>query len=184
MSESSMELVGWTPELASRHPHGVRIRYMGGCRCLQCRMANSNYEKERRLARTTGDWNGIVDTAAARAHIKKLARKGVGYKMVAAAASVNKSIVFAIKNGRRPNARARTVRSILAVTPDVSRGDAALVPAASTWRLINLLLEEGYTKGMLAKLLGRQRAALQIRKVRVTLRTREEVRALYRRLMT
>lgn len=44
--------------LAASKPHGVRLRYMAGCRCLKCRMANSNYETMRARARKAGDWNG------------------------------------------------------------------------------------------------------------------------------
>ena len=51
-------------ELAAGKPHGTRIRYVGGCRCLPCRAANSRYESERQAARKLGDWNGLVDAAA------------------------------------------------------------------------------------------------------------------------
>lgn len=170
-------------ELGQLRPHGVRLRYMAGCRCLKCRMANANYETARARARADGDWNGIVDAAPAREHIKRLSRQGVGYKLVAAAASLPSSIVFGIRTGRRTRARARTVKKILAVTP-ACRGDAALVSAKETWRLIGLLLAEGYTKGQLARLLGSQSPRLQLNKRRVTARTAAKVQRLYRRLTT
>ncbi len=171
-------------ELAAQHPHGVRIRYMGGCRCLKCRMANANYEKQRAKARACGDWNGVVDAIPARKHIRKLSRQGVGYKMVAQAARTSSTIVLDIRMGRRTRARARTVRQILAVTAEMARGDAALVSAASTWRLIDLLLEEGFTKASLARHLGMRSPALQINRRRVTVRTRDAVWRLHRRLMS
>ena len=30
-------------------PHGTRLKYMGGCKCMLCRAANSRYETERKL---------------------------------------------------------------------------------------------------------------------------------------
>lgn len=98
-------------ELGSQRPHGIRMRYMAGCRCLKCRMANSNYETSRVKARASGDCNGVVDASAARKHVRKLSREGVGYKMVAEASGIASSILFAIRNGTRPRARARTITS-------------------------------------------------------------------------
>ncbi len=168
--------------LGAERPHGVRLRYMAGCRCLKCRMANTNYETARARARKAGDWNGIVDAAPARAHIRKLGRAGVGYKMVAAVSDVGKTSVFQIRQGRKLRVRARTARRILAVTI-ACRGDAALVSAKGTWRLIEQLLEEGLTKARIARELGAQRPALQIRKDLVTVRTAARVRALHARYM-
>lgn len=169
-------------ELAASRQHGDRLRYMSGCRCGECRAANSRYERVRQKARKAGDWNGIVPSDKARAHIRKLARQGVGRRSISAAADVPDSIVFAIRAGKKPHIRARTERKILAVTPAM-RGDRSLVPAGPLWRRIGLLLEEGYTKTQLAKMLG-YAAALQFNKRRVTARSDADVAALYRRLTT
>ena len=75
-------------DLSATKPHGTRLKYMGGCKCMLCRAANSRFETERAVARKNGDWNGIVDARAARRHILKLSKAGVGYKSVADAASV------------------------------------------------------------------------------------------------
>lgn len=105
--------------------------------------------------------------------------------MVAEAANLATSIVFSIRTGERKRIRARTARRILAVTT-ACRGDAALVSAARTWQLISLLLDEGYTRTALARLLGStsKTPALQIRRDRVTARTAANVERLYRRLTT
>lgn len=170
-------------QLAERKPHGTRLRYMSGCHCLKCRMANSNYETMRSKARKAGGWNGIVDAAPARQHILKMSRAGVGYKMVAEAAKTSHTIVFGIRSGRRPRARALTVRRILAVTTDC-RGDKSLVSARSTWAKIRLLQEEGYALAHIAKMLGYKSPALQLRKDRITARSRATIEALYRGVMT
>lgn len=170
-------------QLAEHHPHGVRLRYLGGCRCLKCRMANSNYETSRLKARASGDWNGIVDAAPARRHIKKLSIQGVGYKQVAAAASVSTNITFGIRSGRRKRARARTVRKICAVTVKC-RGDGALIPGARAWQRIGKLLEEGYSKAEIARMLGYKTPKLQLRRDVITVKSDAAVAKLYRRLMT
>lgn len=169
-------------ELAARAQCGTRVRYMGGCRCDACRRANSDYEKMRIHARENGDWNGIVPAGKARRHLQRLQRQGVGTRMVAASADVPRSIVSGILAGRRRNARARTVRKILAVSA-AQCGDAALIDAGPTWRLIDELLEEGFTKKRLATELGYRTRALQIGRERVTVRTAARIRALYDRLM-
>ena len=146
-------------------------------------MANSNYETARGKARAAGEWNGIVDATPAREHILKLSAAGVGYVMVAESSGVARSIVFGIRQGKRTKARAGTIRRICAVTT-ACRGDKALVSAKSTWVLINLILEEGFTKGQIAVKLGARHPALQIRKDTVTVRTRASVERLYRSLTT
>ena len=137
-------------DLSATNPHGTRLKYMGGCKCMLCRAANSRYETERAVARKNGDWNGIVDARAARRHILKLSKAGVGYKSVADAASVAHTVVAEIRAGRRLRIRQRTERSILAVTKTAYAG-VALIDADPTWKKINTLLDEGFTKSELAR---------------------------------
>lgn len=47
-------------QLAANRDHGDRVRYLAGCRCTDCRRANSAYESARQKARAAGDWNGFV----------------------------------------------------------------------------------------------------------------------------
>jgi hypothetical protein len=67
--------------LAVGKPHGTRIKYLGGCRCLLCRAANSRYECDRARLRRLGLANGIVDAAPARAHLFKLSNVGIYHWM-------------------------------------------------------------------------------------------------------
>jgi hypothetical protein len=186
-----MRLVGFMPKLLGRglrsaaelavdRPHGDRLRYLAGCKCFKCRRANSAYEAQRKVARADGDWNGIIDAAPARRHILKLSRLGVGRHQVAAASDVASSIVCGIRSGARRRARARTVRKILAVTTGC-RADNSYVKAAPTWRLINALLKEGFTKARLARELGYKSPAIQFRFDRITVRNATAMEKLYRR---
>lgn len=163
--------------------HGTRLQYMAGCKCFRCRRANSDYERERQRARANGDWNGLVDAAAARAHLWRLSRQGVGKRIVHAVSDVSVTVLQDIRLGRKTRIRARTERRILAVTQSV-RGDAVRVPAGPTWERIGWLLEEGFTKSRIALELGRKTPALQINKQSVTVRTAARVQALVSRYRT
>lgn len=58
-----------------------------------------------------------------------------------------------------------------------------MVPAGRTWRRINQLLEEGFSKARLARELGMHTPALQIGKTRVLACTELAVAKLWRRYM-
>ena len=169
-------------DLSLDKPHGTRLKYMGGCKCMLCRAANSRYETERAVARKNGDWNGIVDARAARRHILKLSKAGVGYKSVADAASVAHTVVAEIRAGRRLRIRQRTEHSILAVTKTAYAG-GALIDADPTWKKIDTLLDEGFTKSELARRLGSKTPAIQFSHFEVTAKTAARVDRFYRAIM-
>jgi hypothetical protein len=169
-------------ELAASRSHGDRLCYMAGCRCVPCRAANSRYETERAAARKAGDWNGLVPADKARRHILKLSKANVGRRALSDVTGTAQSIIAAIRSGKKQQIRKRTETRILAVTPAAVSG-GAIVPAARTWKLINRLLSEGFTKGEIAQLLGRKTRNLQIRKDRVTAKTAAAIERLYQRIM-
>lgn len=167
-------------ELAKARPHGDRIRYMAGCRCHECRGANTAYERQRAAARAAGQWNGLVPAQRAREHMAALSLEGVGRRSVGSVSGIADTILSAIISGKKRQIRASTEKAILAVTAD-AKADRALVDAGPTWKLIEELLADGYTKGFLAISMGRKTAALQLRKDTITVRSAYEVSRLYRR---
>jgi hypothetical protein len=160
--------------LAANRDHGDRLRYAAGCRCDDCRRANTAYERARNVARKAGDWNGIVPAARARQHLIQLSRKGVGRRAVQECTDIADSILSAIKSEKRKQIRARTERLILAVTPDQKSGNVR-TSAADTWKLINKLLAKGYTKTQIAHGIGAESHALQVGKKKVTVRNAHKV---------
>lgn len=178
---TSIESLRSIQELAAARGHGDRLQYMAGCRCLKCRMANSNYETARAQARKAGDWNGLVDATPVWRHLQKLSRAGVGYKTAADAASVARSVVAKIRSGEKTRVRARTAKQLLAVTL-AARADHSYVSAVRTWYLIQQLLDQDFTKTRIARELGVGRS-LQIRRTRVLARTALAVEKLWRRYM-
>ena len=167
--------------LAVEKPHGDRLRYMAGCRCNECRAANSAYERTRMAARRAGEWNGYVSADRARQHIAQLATQGVGRRAIVEATDIADSIVAKIKAGKRQQIRAETERRILAVTADMAC-DRAIIPAAPTWRLLDELIAAGFTKTDLAQRLGYTRA-LQIGRQTVTVKNAARVRRLHQALI-
>jgi hypothetical protein len=169
-------------ELAQRKEHGTRLRYMGGCRCIPCRAANSRYETERAAARKAGDWNGLVSAAKARKHLAKLSQAGIGRRSVAAACDISLTVICEIKSGKKKQIRARTSRKILSVTREAIQ-DGTLIKGDRTWKLINRLLSEGFSKAELARRLGYKTPAIQIKPCRITARTARRVERFYRKIM-
>ena len=167
----------------AEQPHGTRYRYLGGCRCLPCRAANSRYSSERAAAQRAGDWRGFVPATFVLDHIKTLSKCGVGYKAIAAAAGLARSTMQKIIRGKQQKIRKHHADRILAVDR-AALADGALVPAAQTWNLLNELLESGYTKTFLAKQLGSRakRPSLQIEAQRITALNASKVERLYRRI--
>ena len=170
-------------ELAADKPHGVRMRYMAGCRCEACRRANTAYETQRAKARKAGDWNGIVPADEARAHMLKLRRQGVGRRTVQACTDIADTVLQEIASGKKARIRARTARLILQVTK-AQAADHALIPAGRSRRLIAQLLEEDYTEQYLAKRLGYANDYLQFTSNRITVRNAARIERLHRELMT
>lgn len=165
---------------AATVPHGRRARYVAGCRCLLCSAANSRYNSQRERAKAAGEDNPLVSSAAARAHLLALSAGGVGYKAAADAAGVARSIVGQIRTGRRPNIRKDTERRLLAVDASC-RGDATLIDARPTWKILKRLFDDGYTKRQLAEWMGLKHT-IQFRRDRITARNAARVERLVRLL--
>ena len=170
-------------QLAADKPHGMRLKYVAGCRCDLCRRANANWQRNRLQAKKQGDWNGIVSAEKARQHLAMLSAAGVGRRTVEDASGVSDTILALIKSGGRVRIRARTERQILAVTP-AAAADGAKVSAEPTLRRIDELLALGYTKTFIARQLGYSEAnpRLQFKGSMVTVRNAYQVQVLHERL--
>lgn len=103
----------------------------------------------------------------------------MGYKSVADAASVARTIAAGIRSGRRRRIRRDTEARILAVTAE-AYADGARVPAGPTWRLLDELIGRGYTRGQIALWLGCKTPALQIKRGgKILAATAARVRKVY-----
>lgn len=168
-------------ELAANRPHGNRIKYRAGCRCLPCRAANSNYETSRAAARRRGESNGLVDAKEVRRHLKKLSKRGVGRDTVAEITGISATTIDLYRRGERTQLRAMRARAILAISLDTVANDAMLIPATKTWERIRWMLNEGFTRSEIARRLGSKAAtpALQLNKTKITAKNAMKVEKLY-----
>ena len=168
-------------ELGAKREHGDRLRYMAGCRCEDCRRANSTYESDRQKARAVGEWNGIVSAEKARNHLLQLSEKGIGRRAVQAASDVAKTVLADIKSGKKLQIRAATERAILAVT-EAAASDHALIPGQATWAKLDELLSDGYTKRELGRYLNPKANTLQLKRDFVIVRNAYLVDLMYQDL--
>lgn len=169
--------------IRKKHEHGTRASYVTGCRCALCRRANCQYQLQREKAQRSGEWtyNGLVPAEAARKHLLKLAKQGVGRRTVSSVTAIPQSTILKIRDGDRRNIRAKTERAILNVSKDAAHG-AARIDASPTWRIINRLLERGMTKRSIAKALGYAQQ-LQLNKNKVTAANALKVRVFAENLV-
>lgn len=175
------------PYLTTRE-HGTRGRYVQGCRCAECRAENAAYARQReKMLRVGYPSNRITSAADVRRHLARLAAAGIGQHTIARICGIRRSTLQAIKNGRKRNVREQTARAILGVQPSRENfAGAALIDAGPTWRLVEQLLREGFTRTRIASELGMKGKppALQLGRDRVTMRNARAVEKLWRRYMT
>ena len=170
-------------ELGGDRPHGTRMRYLAGCKCFQCRRANSDYERQRLEARRNGDWNGIVSARKARRHMIRLRQYGIGRRAIRLATDISDTVLQDVVAGRKQRIRARTERLILAVNTNAAM-DGTYVCARRTWKQIDQLITEGFTKRRISAEIGQNGRALQLGRKRVTVRNAAAVDRLWRKYMT
>lgn len=183
MKETASERIAGLRQICQQAEHGTRARYVAGCKCLRCRAANSNYNVSRRQAKENGDSRALVSADKALVHIKRLSAKGIGYKAVAEASGVSRSVVGRILWGDKRFLRVPTEAAILAVD-EQAIADHAHVPAGPTWQKIERLLEDGYTKTQIAKWLGSKAKtpALQLQRDFITAKSALAVERLCAKL--
>lgn len=173
----------WVAGSRAKFQHGTRNRYQAGCFCPDCCNADRVYRRAMRKRHRQGIFNTLVDAAAARDHLLKLSRRGVGRRAVADACDVNKSVLQLIKLGKRKQIRKSTEQRILAVTKDAI-ADHATMYAGRTWQRIRKLVDEGgFTQKEIARRLGYKKGALQFRRGRILAKNASKVERLYRSLL-
>ena len=118
----------------------------------------------------------------AREHLLQLRRKRIGLNAISATTDVSKTQLYNLRSGKQTQLRAMTERRILACTAAAARSDGHRVPAGPTWKLIEQLLEEGYTKTRIANEMGLR--SIQLAKTTITARSAHRFAVVYRRLTT
>lgn len=160
--------------------HGTRRSYQAGCRCVLCRAANADYVRSRRT-----DWlpdpTEMVSAAPARAYLLTLRIQGVGYRQAATIARLDPGLIQDIRKGARTQIRAVTSTRILGIRPQLALGQR--VTAWRTWRLLDSLKREGFSRADLARKLGLQDTHLQLHARHVRVKNACKVRNLWHFIM-
>lgn len=169
-------------ELAADKPHGTRIKYLGGCRCLPCRASNAAYERERAARRRSGIIGTLIPSDTARLHLLHLSSKNVGRGSVSKASDLSHLLLSSIKSGKQKQVRKSTERKILSID-EGAIGDHGLVSSTETYRQISVLCSEGFTKSVLARRIGVSANVLTRKKPKIRAITAARVERFYRLIM-
>jgi len=168
---------------------GTRSKYVRGCRCEPCTVANRDYarNRERHVRRVT---HGIeapvvrfVDATETREHLLWLRSFGVGKRTVNKLTGIGVTTLWEITRGDTLKVHPDTETKILDLWRD-THNDAMIVDADITWKRITWLQQQGWSKARIARELGYLSNALQIRTDRITHRTEKRVEDLVRRVLT
>ncbi len=79
-----------------------RGRYVTGCRCYMCRVANADYARENAHAGMV-DMVGEAETEEARERVRSWQRDGIGLRTISAYTGVPRSALQTLVSGNHPN---------------------------------------------------------------------------------
>ncbi|MGH3446021.1 MAG: hypothetical protein ACRDP4_00205 [Nocardioidaceae bacterium] len=154
----------------AEHVHGTYSAYtLDRCRCRPCAAAKTAYETNRRRQQAYGRWNGLIDAAPAREHVRVLMAQGMGLKRIVAVSTVPQGQLWKLLDGKRrgdgtrvPSRRIRpeTADRILAVELDLA--DGARVDSTGATRRVRALVALGWSQSKIAAELGIQRSNFTI----------------------
>ena len=149
--------------------HGTRSRYVGGCRCIECRAANARYaaELERRRAREAfGAPTRMVDAAPVRERLLCLYAQGYSEREVSELSGVSRTVLRSITHAhqrtRRPVRRCqrKTKDAVFSINgPRLLRG-RQLVDASFAAACARRWLEAGVPTEAIAREVGCSRQAV------------------------
>jgi len=139
-----------------------------------CRAANAAYVAAHR------EPTGLVDARPVRAHLEQLEALGLGVRQVARLSGVAPSRVWAVRTGTRRLVRPSTAARLLGVAAIPAPG--ALVAATTSWRRIDSLQREGFTRREIGWSLGARSQQLQLGRRHVRASTAARIAATYARL--
>ena len=160
--------------------HGSRGLYVAGCRCEKCTAANRCYNATRTRAIIRGDKRGLVSTERVVAHLRALGDRNIGLRSVSQVTDITRNTLRQYLDGSRSQIRQHREAKILAVDSSAI-ADHSLVSAKKTWKLLDELIRDGYTRQQLAVWLGSKAKvpSLQLHRDRITAATALRVERLY-----
>lgn len=175
----TVERIRTLAESAAAKKHGTRSRYASGCRCDECRAANTLYVRKRKRRVIRGDVNPLVEAAPVKEHLESLRKAGIGSRTVAEYSKIARTAIREILSGEKTTVRKKTADALLAVDKGCIQ-DGTLVRSVPTRKRIAWLLSEGFTRKSLAQRLGYKNGKMEIARGKtVKARTEAKVRKLH-----
>lgn len=169
---------------AGRHLEASYACYKAhGCRCAECRAANSTYAKRRRRQVGYGRWAPLVDAEPSRRHIEMLKASGVGTRRLEETTGVSRSALRKISLGTTKRVTRETAAAILATPPRPAPGST--ISGMGAARRLQALAAAGWSCSELARRLGwsvQNLHPIQQGRSGVWLVTHEAIDALFREL--
>lgn len=141
---------------------------------MACRAANAAYVAAHRLP------TGTIPVLEVRAHLEELEQLGMGTRQIARRSGVAASTISIVRAGHVRTLRPATAARLLGVSPVLASG--ALVAATTSWRRIDSLEREGFTRREIAWHLGARSQQLQLGRRALRASSAGKVAALYDRL--
>jgi hypothetical protein len=165
--------------------HGTRSRYAYGCRCAECRKANTKYQQVRKTEAAKGK-RRTIEADAVQKHLSRLGEQGYGVRIVAQVTGLNHGHLHRIRHAKKPIQR-KTADKILRVTSYECRRCLGFVPIEPTRQMVNDLLDHGYEREEIARQLGYKGRSLHFlynnKSGKITVLTEMAVRRVYNQLM-
>lgn len=139
-----------------------RGRYVQGCRCYMCRVANAEYSREQ-SHRDGGERDtamvGAEETAEARERVERWRRLGIGLREIEMWTGVNRSALATLVNGHHahgdgPTSRMSRANHDAIMAAEVKRAPGALVPSRHARNALGKLVDAGWPKLRIAREAG------------------------------
>lgn len=167
--------------------HGTRAKYAHDkCRCDPCVTANRTYARQLQRKKMRVQYGieepspAYIDASEARQHLTWLSSVGVGKRRISELTGIATTTIWKIRSGRLTKCRQSTSDKILGVGRSRA-ADGAQVDAKATWKRIDDLLANGWTKTAIARALGSKAKvpALQLSPTQVTAKHARAIEQLH-----
>ena len=145
-----------------------RGRYVSGCRCYMCRVANADYQREMEHRRKagTGAMVGAAKTRGARRRVEEWRKLGIGLREIEFWTGVPRSSLQTLVAGNHPNCNGLPLRmsranhDAIMATHIPERAPGALVDSKATLRRMDELAAKGMSYAEMSRRSGLPKATV------------------------
>lgn len=137
--------------------HGTVTGHNHGCRCLKCRAAMCEYDRQRRIRTKAGQADFIVSSELASAHLWELSRAGMGLRAVAELTGISRRNLYWIRS-RKMRCRQSTEQRIMRVKThergETLKSGGAPMRAREAKHKVDEMVAGGWSKLAIGRAMG------------------------------